>query len=96
MNLFATSPDPVTSAQWLDSKRVNKMLTESAQIICTVLASDRIKGLPFKPTHGHHPIVKWAGDTHSNLWWTVQHHIALHDEWLYRSEERRVGKECRL
>lgn len=84
MNIFATSPDPKQSAIWLDDKRVNKMITESAQIICTVLAADGVKDLPFKPTHAHHPIVKWAGDTPANLWWTLQHHHALHGEWTYR------------
>lgn len=84
MNLFASSPDPRISAQWLDSKRVNKMITETAQIICTVLRSDGIKDLPFKSTHEHHPIVKWAAESEANLNWTAWHHIALHEEWEYR------------
>jgi len=84
MQLFITSADPVECAQALDDKRLNKIITESAQVICTVLAGDGFKGLPFKPTHDHHPIVLWAGETNANLYWTCRYHIALHDEWLYR------------
>ena len=84
MQLFVTSEDPLACAIWLDDKRLNKIITESAQILCTVLADDGIKNLPFKPTHAHHPIVKWAGDTDANLNWTADYHRALHQEWQYR------------
>lgn len=87
MNIFATSSDPKQSAMWLDDKRVNKMITESAQIICTVLAGDGIKNLPFKSTHEHHPVVLWAGDTPQNLNWLLQHHIALAVEWEHRFDK---------
>lgn len=87
MNIFATSSDPKQSAIWLDDKRLNKMVTESAQIICTVLAGDGVKRLPFKPTHEHHPIVKWADNTPQNLYWLSQHHVFLYGEWLYRFEK---------
>lgn len=84
MQIFATSPDPMQAARWLDDKRVNKMVTETAQIICTVLADDGIKGLPFKPTHESHPVVKWAAARHRNLNWIAQHHTALVLEWTHR------------
>lgn len=84
MNLFATSPCPKQSAIWLDDKRVNKMLTESAQILCTVLHADGIKNLPFKPTHQSHPVVRWSGDTDANLYWVAQHHTFLFGEWVHR------------
>ena len=35
MNIFATSPCPVESARFLDDKRVNKMILESAQMMAT-------------------------------------------------------------
>lgn len=84
MNLFATYADPVLSAQSLDDKRLNKITTESAQIICTVLHEDGIKNLPFKPTHRSHPAVIWAAETESNLYWVTQYHNALVSEWMYR------------
>lgn len=84
MQVFVTSPDPQLSAQWLDDKRVNKMITESAQIICTVLSGDGVKDLPFKPTHHHHPITKWADYAHQNLFWLSCHHKSLVAEWQHR------------
>lgn len=87
MNIFATSSDPKQSAMWLDDKRVNKMITESAQIICTVLAGDSIEDLPFKSTHEHHPIVLWAGSTPQNLYWLSQHHVFLYGEWVHRFDK---------
>jgi hypothetical protein len=84
MQVFASSSDPTLCAQWLDDKRVNKMITESAQIICTVLRTDGIKNLPFKSTHEHHPVTKWAGSSGANLWWLLRHHFALHAEWSHR------------
>ncbi|MDJ0953368.1 MAG: pyrimidine dimer DNA glycosylase/endonuclease V [Acidimicrobiia bacterium] len=78
MQLFATSPDPVESAKALDDKRVNKMTIETAQIICT---AEHLNGrdAPYKPTHVHHPCVKWSAESLSNLSWVIFHHLALAD-----------------
>lgn len=84
MQIFATSPDPKQCAEWLDDKRLNKMVTESAQILCTVAHQDGKRNLPFKPTHEHHPLVKWAADNDRNLWWLQRHHFALSGEWAHR------------
>src|SRR4029077_5191734 len=37
MNIFATSPDPIRSAQALDDFRLNKMIVESCQILSAAL-----------------------------------------------------------
>lgn len=37
MNIFATSPSPVISARALDTRRVNKMGSESLQMLCTAI-----------------------------------------------------------
>lgn len=37
MNIFHTSDDPIECAQFLDTKRCNKMILESAQMLCTAL-----------------------------------------------------------
>lgn len=84
MQIFATSSCPKQCAEWLDDKRLNKMVTESAQMICTIAHSDGKKNLPFKPTHAHHPLVKWADSDNRNLWWLQRHHYALSGEWTHR------------
>lgn len=38
MNIFVTNTCPVKSAQYLDNKRVVKMILESVQMLCTALA----------------------------------------------------------
>lgn len=83
MNLFVTSADPKVCAIDLDDKRLNKIITESAQILCTVL-KDEVKNLPFKPTHHNHPVVIWADSTPQSLSWTLSYHRALVAEWRHR------------
>lgn len=86
MNIFATSPNPFLSAIYLDDKRVNKMTTESAQIICTVMDSLGYR-VPYKPTHPSHPVVRWAGESSHNISWLLRHHVALAQ--VYQSVYRR-------
>lgn len=85
MQLFFTDPDPVACAKHLDDSRVNKILMESAQIICTVLHGDGHKNLPMKPTHANHPVTLWVSEKFSHLNWVKEYHIALVNEKLYRT-----------
>lgn len=53
MNIFATDPCPIKSAQFLDDKRVIKMILESAQMLCTALHQlGYDKEIPYKQTLG--------------------------------------------
>lgn len=79
MNIFLTSTDPILAAQALDDKRLVKMVLETAQIICTATGIG-----PYRPTHQHHPVVKWAGEHPSHTWWTIRHFWALSREYAYR------------
>lgn len=100
MNIFASYPDPVTSAKVLDDGRVNKMITESLQMIAVVMHK---YGVPheFIPTnasmrvfsaraHAQHPCTIWAGKSGTNFMWLVEHTRALCGEF-----ERRYGKPQR-
>ena len=94
MNIFATSEDPVRSAVALDNKRIGKMLIESNQIISTalLLSDDTWKnhigpGQLSRPTHIHHPIVKWACN-HDNMNWLLSHAFALASEFEYRFKKQ--------
>ncbi len=84
MNLFATDPCPEISARNLDDKRVVKMVTETAQMICTIAAGDGVKNLPMKPTHANHPVVKWCDADEGNLAWLINHHYKLSGEYTHR------------
>jgi len=87
MNIFVTSSDPAESARYLDDTRVNKMILESVQILCTALS---LKGIetPVKQTHINHPSAVWARATRQNYIWLCDHISALLDE-----KAARTGKE---
>lgn len=85
MNIFASDSDPVKAAQYLDDKRVVKMVLETAQILSTVLhklgsGSSSI----YRPTHSNHPCVIWAGKSRGNFNWLVLHGLALNEEYKKR------------
>jgi hypothetical protein len=76
MNIFVTSKCPVESAQYLDTVRVNKMILESAQLLCTALHSVGIDA-PYKSTHVNHPANIWCRYSRENYLWLWEHYNAL-------------------
>lgn len=88
MNIFAVSRHPVKCAKALDDKRLNKMILETTQIICTVLNLDAGSQVaPYRSCHVNHPITKWARDpNHSarRLRWLYALGIAYGEEIIYR------------
>ena len=99
MNIFATSADPAACAWALDDKRLNKMIVESCQILCTAL---HIRGhgspLLYKPAYTKHPAVLWTASDPRHYAWLFRHLDALFDERSFRTENathrsRRVAPE---
>lgn len=93
MNIFVTDNDPRVCAQALDNQRVNKMITESLQMLTTAmhvhqcppeLLPQTKRGTPMKPTHVNHPCTIWARTTRANYLWLVQHLEALTAEFEHR------------
>jgi hypothetical protein len=80
MNIFVTSPCPVESAKFLDDKRVNKMILESAQMLSTAINENGLVA-PYKSTHKNHPANAWARETRSNWFWLYKHYIALCEQY---------------
>lgn len=86
MNIFFTDPCPIKCAENLDTKRVNKMILESCQMLCTAInLSGGIS--PYKSTHKNHPSSVWARKTLANWNWLWDHMVALTKEY-----EKRRGK----
>jgi len=85
MNIFATDPCPVKCAEYLDDKRVVKMVLETAQILSSVLRMHGVEetGL-YKSTHVNHPVVQWVAQSRDCYWWTVRHFNALCKEYTLR------------
>lgn len=78
MNIFVLDLDPRRCASYHCDFHVGKMITETAQILSTVL------GGPYKPTHVSHPCVKWAEDGIDNVAWLLALGDALGNEFMYR------------
>lgn len=87
MNIFVTDKCPYKSAQYLDDKRVIKMILETAQMLCTtyhVHSTISSKIIPYKPTHINHPCNIWVRESKENFKWLVDHGLALCDEYEKR------------
>ncbi len=96
MNIFVTSPCPITCAVELDDKRVVKMILESAQLLSTAihLRSGVLYEDIYKPTHAKHPCTIWACQSLENWEWLYQHMEALCEEYTFRYD--RVHKSSFL
>lgn len=86
MNIFILDLDIKKCAQAHCDQHVNKMILESAQILCTALNK---KGLttPYKSTHANHPCVTWVERSYDNFEWLAQLAYALNAEARWRYEK---------
>ncbi len=101
MNLFATDPNPIIAAQHLDDIRLNKMITESCQMLVIALVANGLpkhkipltkSGQPYKTKgHANHPITKWTGRTRGNFLWHVMYLEAMMIEYHHRTGKTRAG-----
>lgn len=93
MNIFALSDDPREAAIWQHDQHVNKMLSETAQMLstnvlcvpewCNALPDDVIRRL-MRPAYVSHPCTKWARKTLGNFKWLLEHGYHLAKEFDYR------------
>lgn len=83
MNIFFTDKSPIKSAKYLDTKRVNKMILESCQMLSTAVIQNGGNGI-YKSTHKNHPSTLWASKSLDNWMWLWNHMIALSLEYKKR------------
>jgi len=89
MNIFAVDESPSAAAWDLADVHVVKMILESAQILCTVYdLHGEWEDWMYKPTHRHHPSVKWAAESNCNYGWLWYHFEALGREYTRRYNKR--------
>ena len=90
MNLFYVESSPQGAAQALCDKHVNKMTTETAQMLSTAvhrhLSPPNSSVFPFiwRPAYLHHPSTRWVGDCLAQYVWAYALLKALCDEFEYR------------
>lgn len=85
MNIFVLDENPEIAATYMCDKHVVKMVTETAQILCTAISSlDSTIAVPYRPTHRKHPAVLWTAKSRENIEWLIAHGTALNTEYMYR------------
>lgn len=72
VNIFYTSTDPYECAKHLDDKRLNKMLVETAQLLCTAARHYVHEAICnghhlYKSTHVNHPCAMWIRQDPDNF-----------------------------
>jgi hypothetical protein len=86
MNIFIFDLDHKTNARYHCDRHNNKMILESAQVLCSAL---HINGLSFdwmyKPTHLKHGCVLWAAESWENWSYLTGLLLALRDEKIFRT-----------
>lgn len=92
MNIFLTDADPVKCAQALDDLRLNKMILETGQMMCTAYRHwHKHMDMPetftdiYKPTHQNHPCNVWLRKSFDNYLWGFEHFDALCQEKQWRT-----------
>lgn len=83
MNIFVLDENPEIAATMMCDKHIVKMILETAQMMCTVVASYG-HATPYRPTHARHPCTIWAGESRANWNWLVDHGMALCEEYTKR------------
>ena len=89
MNIFAVSRSPRICSQALDDLRLNKMILETAQILCTAyrtenIAPDDSNVIPYQNFNPKHHCILWARDRINNREWLWDYFFELHQEKLFR------------
>lgn len=100
MNIFLVSNNPDECAQALDDLRLNKMILETGQMLCTAYRHHtkmreadptttyfwplEFPGI-YKETHKNHPCNVWLRESINNYKWTLNLFIALAEEKYYRT-----------
>lgn len=74
MNIFILDNNPALAAQAHADIHVNKMILESAQMLCTVY------GGPYRPTHKNHPCTLWVAKSEANAAWLKELAYYLNEE----------------
>lgn len=74
MNIFVLDDDPVIAARMLRWGHVNKMILESAQMLCSAFPDG---SMPYRRAYYNHPCTKWVRESLQNFEWLYKHATEL-------------------
>jgi len=86
MNIFVLHHDPQVAAEMACDKHVVKMILETAQMMCTVVAAHDIHP-PYRATHAKHPCTVWASESRTNWQWLTDYGLSLSAEYTKRYDK---------
>lgn len=95
MNIFVLDEDPAVAARYHCDKHVVKMITESAQLLCSAYYyTDWVlsKPIPYKLSHKNHPCAVWVRESNSNWLWLLSLGLNLYAEYKNRYGQHRTHK----
>ena len=89
MNIFVLDYDIDKCAQYHCDKHIVKMITETAQILCSAYYYINQEYLsPYKLSHKNHPCCVWVRESLSNWLWLRDLGIALYEEYKHRYNDK--------
>lgn len=83
MNIFILDNDIKQSVRYYVDAHVRKITLEATQIMSCAYYTVGQQG-PYKPTHMHHKVVKWAAENYQNWAYVGHYAIELCEEYRYR------------
>lgn len=94
MNIFVLDTNPRICAQYHCDKHVVKMITESAQLLCSAYYfTGQETQSPYRLSHAKHPCAIWARESLSNWIWLALLGLELYKEFQFRyGGEHRAGE----
>lgn len=92
MNIFVLDNDINRCVQYYVDAHVNKMILESAQLLCTTHWATGNKA-PYKLTHLNHPISLWVRESKDNYLWLCELGLAIVREYEYRKGKTHASKK---
>jgi len=85
MNIFVLDYDIKKCAEYHCDKHIVKMITETAQMLCSAYYYTNQENLsPYKLAHKHHPCTVWVRESLSNWLWLRDLGLALYEEYQHR------------
>ncbi len=96
MNIFVLDSDIVTCARFHNDQHVNKMILESAQMLCTAVSlTCPARKLPeeiYKVSHAKHGCSLWARESLTNWLWLRELAYALSAEFNWRKDRDKTHR----
>lgn len=93
MNIFYLSNNTKECAQMHCDKHVVKMITETAQLLCSAYYfTNQQQVSPYRLTHKNHPCSIWTRESLDNWLWLKDLGIELYNEYKHRYGQHKIHK----